>query len=422
MSGIIRPPPWHALPVVLIAAGCHQPAPEDRLANATVRDSAGIEIVENHAPQWGSEDSWTLHPEPEFVIGGYRGVHGATNDSSHLVWDIMGVAPLSDGRLAMVSAGERRVLLFERSGAFSNAIGREGRGPGEFFGPEHLQILPGDTVVVWDAYFGRVSYFHASGRLLRERSIDLGAVIAATRTPGRKPPETVHRPLPDGSFLVEARRADWERPADGSLYREPIEYVRIDSAYSVHSFGWWDGWESLSLQDPRATSSVPFATGSTTAAGGSPLSVYVTNGDSYEVQQFAPSGHLRRIIRRSAEPIPVSSGELAEWRELVSELNEWVVWPSWDRAMGALPPRRYHPPIQGLHVDTEGYLWVLDGSSLLGAGEWSVFAADGHWLGRVQLPVGIIRWIGEDVVIGGRIDFDLGTETIEGYRLSRQGT
>lgn len=54
------------------------------------------------------------------------------------MWDIVGVAPLADGRVAMVSAGERSVLLFERSGAFSNGIGREGRGPGEFFGPEHL--------------------------------------------------------------------------------------------------------------------------------------------------------------------------------------------------------------------------------------------------------------------------------------------
>ena len=402
-------------------AACDRSTPADRPIHATARDSAGIEIVENHTPVWGPADSWTLDPEPEFVIGGYRGLHGATNDSSHLVWDIVDVAPLAEDRVAMVSAGERSVLLFERSGAFSNGIGREGRGPGEFFGPEHLQILPGDTVVVWDAYFGRVNYFHPSGRLLRERSIDLGSVIAATRTIGRHPPETVHQPLPDGSFLVEVRRADWERPADGGLYREPKEYVRIDSAYSTHSFGWWDGWESLSLQDARAPSSVPFGAGSTTAAGGSPLSVYVTNGDSYEVHQFAPSGLLRRIIRRSVEPIPISSRELEEWRELVSDLNEWVSWPAWDQAMAELPRRRYHPPIKGLLVDTEGYLWVSDRANLKGGGDWSVFSADGHWLGTVQLPVGMIRWIGKDIVIGGRLDFDLGVETIEGYRFSRRG-
>lgn len=416
MTRVIRSKPWLVLTLAPVVAACDQSTPKDPSIDVTVRDSAGIEIVENRAPQWGPEDFWTLDPEPEFVIGGYRGLYGATNDSSHLIWRIRGVAPLSDGRLAMVSAGERTGLLFERSGAFSNTIGRPGRGPGEFFGPEHLQVLPGDTIVVWDAFFGGVSHFDPSGRLLKERSIDLGAVIAATATTGRRPPETVRKPLPDGSFLVEVRSADWQRPSDGSVYREPVEYVRIDSAYSAQSFGWWDGRERMALDDPRAPSGLPFAVGSAVAAGGNPLSVYVTNGDSYEVHQFSPKGLLVRIIRRAAdEPVPISASELEDWRETISELNPWATWPSWDRAVAALPPRRHPPPIRGIRVDTEGCLWVLDGPM-----QWSIFGPEGRWLGSLRLPVGL-SWIGKDLVIGMRPGSELGIDTFVGHRLVRRG-
>lgn len=53
-----------------VMAACDRSTPEVRTINATVRDSAGIEIVENHTPVWSPADSWTQDPEPEFVIGG----------------------------------------------------------------------------------------------------------------------------------------------------------------------------------------------------------------------------------------------------------------------------------------------------------------------------------------------------------------
>ena len=64
------------------------------------------------------------------------------------------------------------------------------------------------------------------------------------------------------------------------------------------------------------------------------------------------------------------------------------------------------------------YLWVADRITL-SHGDWSVFSEEGRWLGTVRLPVGLISWIGEDLVIGIRLDFDLGYEVMEGYRLHR---
>ena len=233
----------------LCVSACDRPAPDPRSADPqavgfTVRDSAGIEIVENHAPVWSDGDFWIVDPEPEFVLGGL----GAPEDSTHLIWSVIQAAPLSDGRIVMLTPeGDPKVLVFEPSGRLSASFGRAGKGPGEFNYPIRLQVSQGDTIVVWDRMWGSVYHFDPSGRLLRERRIDFGALIEVTRTRNQHPGESVHWPLPDGSFLVDAVPTDWRPPEEpGQIYRRPTGYVRIDSAYSAHSFGWWDGRERLS--------------------------------------------------------------------------------------------------------------------------------------------------------------------------------
>ena len=97
-------------------AACEGIETETRPPAVTIRDSAGIEIVDNHAPEWDDGSAWTVAPTPEIVIGGQHGAVDA--DSSHLVWRIGDVVALSDGRIALLSGGEKRVFLFESSGAF----------------------------------------------------------------------------------------------------------------------------------------------------------------------------------------------------------------------------------------------------------------------------------------------------------------
>lgn len=228
--------------VLSVVPGCDNPSLEDQTEGVTVGDSAGVRIVENHAPMWDSAQHWNLESEPLFVIGGASGASDPATDVSHLVWNIREAVPLSDGRLAMLSpSGDNAVLIFEPSGQLSASFGRKGRGPGEFTYAQHLQVLPGDTIVVWDYMFGPVGYFDPVGTLWRHRRIDLGAMIeAATPGPSEVLNESVALPLPDGSFLVEVQQHDWQPPIEG-LYQPPLAYLRVDSAYSAHSFGWWGG-------------------------------------------------------------------------------------------------------------------------------------------------------------------------------------
>ena len=122
---------------------------QDTAPAVTIRDSAGIRIVENHAPEWAAADFWTIDPEPVIVIGGDPAVARATADSVHLIWRVEGLNRLSDGRVAVLSSGDKSLRLFEPSGRLSKSIGRAGEGPGEFNHPGFLQVLPGDILAVW---------------------------------------------------------------------------------------------------------------------------------------------------------------------------------------------------------------------------------------------------------------------------------
>lgn len=406
------------LPAIVAAAttACGQPPAEPPPRDATVWDSAGVEIVENHAPVWDSTEFWTVDPEPEVVWGGLGAPPG---DSAHLIYGVRGVAPLSDGRVAMLSpGGDRKVLVFGPSGRLSAAFGREGRGPGEFHYPMGFQVLPGDTIAVWDQMFDAVDYFNPSGRLLRERRIDLGAVIAAVRTDERVPGESVHQPLPDGSFLMEVYRPDWQPPEEaGAIYRQPTGYVRVDTSYTTYSFGWWRDYERFWWPDRSVNHQVPFPAGSIAAAGGTPLAVYISDGDRYEIHQFSAAGALRRIIRQGIDPVPLSDEELEEWKSFAASVYPSLDWRRWERRTDGRLSGRNYQAIMVLRVDVAGYLWAYDG----GRREWSVFNPEGRWMGTVVLPeTGVFR-IEENAIFGSKSDIDTGVQTVERYRLNRCG-
>ena len=419
-------------PRAVLAANPGRPGDRrDRLRPAPTRtrtparngvDSAGIEIVENHAPEWGDSAQWSVDPEPEFVIGGSNAIE-SPDDASRLIWRVRGLARLSDGNILVHSGGEEAVFLFKPSGELVTRIGRKGRGPGEFVRPEHIQVLPGDTIVVWDYGFSRVNHFDSKGTFVGARQLDVATVFDRTRTATESPPESIMIPLPDGSFVVQRGMRDRPPPRPGEIQRRPVEYLRIDTAYALHSFGWWRWDEQIGIRSRLRTLWPPFARRSIVAAGGNPPSAYITDGDRFEIHRFAADGSLTRILRRDADPVPITSEEVAEWRARVAELNPgFVDWDAWERSLAAAPPREFHPPILLLNLDTEGYLWVRESDT---EGH-RVFDPEGRWLGNVNMPgagpaalfaSGV--WIDEEMILLLRSDPDTDVQRIEGYRLRR---
>lgn len=429
--------------VLAVGAGCDG-VPPGTDGNAgengvTVRDSAGIEIVENHAPEHPAGTFWSIESEPEIVLGGGRagvpdGKPGAAAaDSAQLIWQVRGLARLEDGRIAVLSMGNHQLFFFEPSGELSMAIGGRGEGPGEFARPQQLQYLPPDTLVVWDHWFSPTSYFDIGGRLLGERAIDLRRLMEAA--PGTNA-ESTQYPLPDGSLVVVAgNEFPSETPAPGFVRGPPSEFIRIDDSYSTSSLG---SWEGLEVWVPRDQSSAPgFPTlmvESHLASGGDPPSIYISNGDTDEIHQFSLGGDLIRIIRRTKGPVTVTEAAQEAWESAFvafwsrfGDLEE-ELGMSTDQFFEGMPLRDAFPPVAGLVVDAEGFLWVREWSaSEVGMpDQWSVFGSAGRWLGVIPALPDLMLchrflgpcWVDREFLLAVRRD-ELGIERVEGYRIRR---
>ena len=429
--------PVAILAVALSLPTCH-PSPGDKSGSAeqptfTAHDSAGIEIVENHAPQHPAGSFWTIDPEPEFVLGGTGNVTGAAHDSSQLIWRVVGLARLQDGRVAVLSSGNKQLMLFEPSGELSRIIGGPGEGPGEFIHPLALQYLPPDTLVVWDQFLSSIDHFDSDGTLLRERSID-----PARMSQHGGWTESLRIPLPDGSLLLGLldRTAD-ESPDDCThltvLGRTSLtvrghsspeydvmvhgeELLRIDDAYAAHSFGCARVYRTH------------------LAAGGDPPFVYISNDDN-EIHQRSLDGTLVRIIRRTTEPPPVTDKAWRAESEHRARNRETSGRPPQTEEDEPIRRREKYPAVETVVVDAEGHLWVREWSASESGipDQWSVFSPRGRWLGVLPFPPDPAApdlqicgqystpcRAGKDYFLIVRQD-ELGRERVEGYRIRRNG-
>ena len=435
-----------AIAAAMGAAGCDVGPATDRDSGlgvgVTVRDSAGIEIVENHSPEWPPGEFWTLDPEPGFVLGAGEPSDGTAagvgrDDRDGRIWEVAGVARLVDGRIAVLSQGNHQLFIFEPSGKLSRAIGGKGEGPGEFVRPQRMQYLPPDTLVVWDHWMGPVTYFDTAGAVLDRRRIDLGKILAEVPGASLDSPTI---PLPDGSFVVSVDHRDpgFPSPAKDSFVRyPPIEYVRVDrDTYVGRSLGIWDGEQVWAVPEDVLGSYSMLRRGehglvsfdgqltSQMTAGGHPATIYITNGNNNEVRQFSIEGALLRIIRRTTAPLVVTEEADVAWREYALE------WGGGEWGVEAWPKRELHPAMSALVVDAAGYLWVREWSESESGmpDQWSVFGPEGRWLGVVigspapalcyAWPAPIPCWIDRDWLVLLKGD-PLGRERIEGYRIHR---
>ena len=415
-----------------LASGCDRREPGDPASaetGVTIRDSAGVEIVENHFPEHPPERFWRMEMEPEIVLGGGDRPPLA-GDSAHLIWRVSGLARLEDGRVAVLSRGHRQLYLFEPTGELSRVMGRGGRGPGEFSGPAELQYLPPDTLAVWDSWFGPVNYFDTGGELIRTRSVDLGKVMGEVNGLSA---ESRRIPLADGSFVTEIVKDDPTRQfLVGTVVRSSIEFVRIDQEYGIRSLGIWEGLEIVGV-DYGAALIGPSFTGldAFLAAGSDPPSIHIADGTRDEIRQFSFDGRLVRIIRRSTAPLRVSDEGHQAWATYLA--TPWAtVQGGEDRVEAVLrviPRRDFHPPVAGLLVDPEGYLWVSgwSASEVGGPDRWSVFSPEGRWVGVLPAPMLEVQcnrfsnpcWMGTDFFLAVRRD-KVGRELVEGYRIRRR--
>ena len=146
----------------------------------TVRDSAGVRIVQNRRPTWTDKDAWHVDTAPLVDIG-------ERDQLSQLGQTFR----LNDGRIVVAHRGGSEILFYSPTGELTKRVGRRGSGPGEFREISSMVLGPhGDSIVVWDYSQNRLSVFDTAGMFVRsERGSPDGPIF-------------IEGAFSDGSFLV----------------------------------------------------------------------------------------------------------------------------------------------------------------------------------------------------------------------------
>ncbi|HEX9563542.1 MAG TPA: hypothetical protein VF981_06215, partial [Gemmatimonadaceae bacterium] len=265
-----------------------------------VRDSAGVQIVDNTRPLLSAAQTWRVDPDPMISIGGIS----PDGDSLFEFALIMGVSRLSDGRFAVGVQGSHAVRFYDARGSFVGSAGRKGEGPGEFQQIMGTRVIRGDTIFVSDQ--GQVEYFTADGRFARQ-----GASRA--RGPGFVWPAV---PLHDGSYLGVhyGPPSGTPPPAGRSRYQRTVVRVsrdgqQVDTVGSLASEEQiFDGRQAFGTQ-------IVFSRGGVLA--GDEERLFLGDGARSEILEYTITGAPTRVVRLPRSPRRVTNEARNAYREYV---------------------------------------------------------------------------------------------------------
>ena len=408
-----------------ILPGCRAgDAPAD--ATFSVRDSAGIEIVESVAPAWEGE-GWRLSAEPSVVIGRVEG------DERYLFGEVAAGMVLRDGRIAVVDEQSALVRVYSPEGVHLEDWGGRGEGPGEFTFPGGIFPYRGDSVLVSEWGAGRLTIFDGRGRFGRSFAPEMRTSFMTDLIQRREEGNPslafaesccrLHGPLPTGAFLLSYPELV---PTTGrGMKRGSVSAaITADSGGPAEPAGVFQGKRyQLGQEGP---SMVQFDPWFNMAAG--PGGYVVAEGDAYSISAYDASGRLRRIIRLARDLRPVTDEIKAAHEDRIRErisapgaplegsAPEEVI-----RGLLSAPYPSHLPTFAWLHVDPEGNVWAGQRSFEAGAdeNEYHVFGADGGHLGVVDVPADLwVFQIGADFILGRARDA-LGVDYVQRYAIEK---
>ena len=309
-----------SLSVVFLACDAGSPPGED----VSVRDSAGVRIVENRRPAWGTGEGWRLADSPSVVIG--------VTDRGEGPLDPKSVFRTSDGEIVIADGGQfgdHRVLVYDQEGRLQRGMGRKGEGPCEFQQLWWAAPYRGDSIAAYDQARHAVTFFGPGGECGRTTGLPQGTSQRRMMMWGAV------GPYPDGSILahpvgypnIPSRPGPvWYlhsllRAGDGGV-RDTLGHFRAFQVY----------WTGEHLDE------LAFARRAVATLDG--FDLLYGDATDFEFRRIDTAGVLKRIVRRAFEPVPTTGDELADY-------------PFADYA-------DTKPAYSGLLADASGHVWVQD--------------------------------------------------------------
>jgi hypothetical protein len=291
----------------------------------------------------------------------------------------------------------REVYFFSGAGEILAVTGGEGKGPGEFDALWGLAVL-GKRVFAYDPHSARLTVYDSVGGFLEATTLE---------QPEDTPPLYTYYLVgtTEGQLVLSPRMFTPSPSGSVSIYRDsgPNLLFRPDGSFQgyVAEPSGVDMFVSV-----QGASSVPFSVVSLIAATAD--RVLMSHGKDFEVRVFRGPGPPFQIFRRSYPRLPVTEDDLQ--RVIANHLSMAGASSARDprfegfrRMMESAPLPDEMPSIGRLLVDDLGYSWCQHyrpTNEPIGT-RWSVFSAQGEWLGELQMPAGFRPGlIGSDYLLG----------------------
>ena len=279
------------------------------------------------------------------------------------------VAVDARGNIYIGDNSDMAIKVFDQTGKFLRAIGRQGEGPGEFTFIGDMVPLPDGRLLVTDFQARRTSIFSPEGQFLvsypwkkNYLRVHLASESSCTLEEGVYTEETRERWIKKIDFAGE------ELISFGKFSFPEIKMIRVGESGMV-------------------STSVPWTPASVFAGDNSRQWLYHCPGDRYLIEVYDENGKLFRKIDRPYEAVPVTDEDISE---LKSEMTERP-----DSPAAKLYAQMEFPKVKMITdrmiVDNDGNLWVRTSEVKKEAGKeitvYDIFNPDGFYEARVWIDV-----------------------------------
>lgn len=350
--------------------------------SGTVRDSAGVAMVENgEHGVWSSGEAWQL--EEQTRIGTAEG------EAAYQFGQIAGIDEDSDGLIYVLDQQAQEVRVFDADGGYVRTMGRPGNGPGELSrGVAAVMVARGDTVFVPDLLLQRMTMYTADGSDAGTFPIplDQGVSMRWEVTPDNTFLQQVRTiNLPNQPDTVPETNLILERGTDGTL-QDTVLALMVGQTFRFNQ-----GGPQIKLFEPEPVWTLMPGGGLATAVNA-----------TYRIEIHDPDGALQRVITRPFEREPVTEADREAFRRLLREAwqRQGVPAPAIQQLMGNVGFADYYPAFAQILAGPDGSLLVQHIQSAeqagateetfnaqdVGAATWDAFDAEGKYLGVIRFP------------------------------------
>lgn len=242
----------------------------------------------------------------------------------------------------------RQVWIFDPEGTFLRTFGRAGEGPGEYLSVQRIDVLPGDTLEIYDPRNRRKTTLSPDLTVVSTQSFEGRRYVGSEKLPDGRFVITDHQRTPGrvGYPLQLVSQSGKVQRAFGNVNpeyrpREPVKYWKsvalgLDGG-SVWSVGWGDylieRWDTTGTRRQALQREADWFEPYVLDRGAEP------NGPTPQPQvrylESDPEGRLWVLVRRAKE----------DWREIVkanplSPGESWDIPELWDWVLEVIEPTK----------------------------------------------------------------------------------